>query len=293
MKKIKIISLLLLICLCSCLNKKRDNINTLVNQWIGRKILFPQDMKFTIFCKDTTVGFWPFCEDYSIIVYTDSVDCLDCRLQLGKWKTFIANCESALGKPVPVLFYFSSKHTHEISHILKKDNFSYPICIDKNDSLYILNHFPTDIAYQTFLLDKNNKILAIGNPVHNLKIKELYLKIIQGEKVMPEDQHRPIKTQVYIGQTSFSLGKFDWKQAQKVTFTLKNIGDKPLAIGDVTTSCGCTTVDYPKEPAQPGKELKLTVTYKAAQPEHFSKTISVYCNAGNSPIRLEINGDAN
>lgn len=37
--------------------------------------------------------------------------------------------------------------------------------------------------FHTFLLDKDNKVLAIGNPIHNPKVKELYLKIIQGEKV--------------------------------------------------------------------------------------------------------------
>ena len=34
------------------------------------------------------------------------------------------------------------------------------------------------------------------------------------------------------------------------------------------------------------------VSYKADHPEHFNKTITVYCNAESSPILLRIAGDA-
>ena len=91
---------------------------------------------------------------------------------------------------------------------------------------------------------------------------------------------------------SVSLGRFDWQEEQKATFILKNVGDKPLVIQDVATSCGCTTVAYSKEPALPGKEIDLEVVYKAEHPEHFDKTITVYCNTENSPLVLKISGDA-
>ncbi|MEL5893774.1 DUF1573 domain-containing protein [Bacteroides sp. GD17] len=73
---------------------------------------------------------------------------------------------------------------------------------------------------------------------------------------------------------------------------MKNIGNKPLVIEDMNTSCGCTAVEYSKEPALPGKEIALNVTYKADHPEHFNKTITVYCNADTSPIVLKISGNA-
>ena len=91
---------------------------------------------------------------------------------------------------------------------------------------------------------------------------------------------------------SVSLGRFDWQEEQKATFILKNVGDKPLVIQDVATSCGCTTVAYSKEPALPGKEIALEVVYKSEHPEHFDKTITVYCNTENSPLVLKISGDA-
>lgn len=79
-----------------------------------------------------------------------------------------------------------------------------------------LNHFPTDMAFHTFLLDKENKVVAIGNPIHNSKVKELYLKIIQGEKIGEKDEDKTIRTKVDISKALISLGKFDWQKEQKL-----------------------------------------------------------------------------
>jgi glutathione peroxidase-family protein len=172
------------------------------------------------------------------------------------------------------------------------DKFTYPIYIDVADSLNRLNHFSSDERFQTLLLDKDNKVVAIGNPINNPKVKELYFKIIQGEKVERDKGTEVMKTKINIDKTSISLGRFDWQKEQKTTFTLKNAGDKPLVVQEVNTSCGCTSVSYSKEPVQPGGELKLGVTYTAEHPEHFNKTITVYCNTESSPLILKIMGDA-
>ena len=49
---------------------------------------------------------------------------------------------------------------------------------------------------------------------------------------------------------------------------------------------------YKKVYLKPGKEIDLEVVYKAEHPEHFDKTITVYCNAETSPLVLKISGDA-
>ncbi|WP_425286658.1 DUF1573 domain-containing protein [Bacteroides maternus] len=49
---------------------------------------------------------------------------------------------------------------------------------------------------------------------------------------------------------------------------------------------------YFKKPVRPNDSLELCVTYKAEHPEHFDKTITVYCNTAFSPIVLRIIGTA-
>ena len=48
-----------------------------------------------------------------------------------------------------------------------------------------------------------------------------------------------------------------------------------------------TTVAYSKEPALPGKEIALEVVYKAEHPEHFDKTITVYCQYRKFSVGFE------
>ena len=81
--------------------------------------------------------------------------------------------------------------------LLERHKFIYPVCFDEEDSLNKLNHFPTDMAFQTFLLNSDNKVLAIGNPI-NPKVKELYLKIIQSEKIGRKDESKVTRTKAII-----------------------------------------------------------------------------------------------
>ena len=54
------------------------------------------------------------------------------------------------------------------------------------------------MAFQTFLLDKDNKVLAMGNPILNPKIKELYLKIIRGNDIVSTAGKGITQTKVHI-----------------------------------------------------------------------------------------------
>lgn len=258
--------------------------------WNGKEVLFPEDLTFTIKGKDT-VDF-SLSGKYKILTYVDSIGCISCKLQLDKWKVWMEEVNGESMDSVKFLFFFSPEKRKKFLETLRYENFIHPVCIDDKNRLNQLNHFPSDMTFQTFLLDKDNKVLAIGNPIHNPKVKELYLKIIRGEKVGQEDKSKQVVTKVNVDKTSVSMGNFNWQEEQKATFTLKNTGDKLLVIQDVATSCGCTTVSYSKEPVQPGKEATLEVAYKAERPEHFAKTITVYCNAEHSPLTLSISGDA-
>lgn len=45
------------------------------------------------------------------------------------------------------------------------NKFSYPIIYDYHGTLDSLNQFPKNRIFQTFLLDKDNKVILIGNPI--------------------------------------------------------------------------------------------------------------------------------
>ena len=287
MKKIIYCIMLLLV---SCQNFDKRLINDAVHEWIGKEIIFLDSMDCVDNHAISKVGVSK--NGFKVVNYIDSVGCTPCRLNLTKWKEFIHDLNQVSIDSTLVLMIVSDSRFNVVYQISMWDKFTYPIYIDVADSLNRLNHFSSDERFQTLLLDKDNKVVAIGNPINNPKVKELYFKIIQGEKVERDKGTEVMKTKINIDKTSISLGRFDWQKEQKVTFTLKNTGNKPLVVQDINTSCGCTSVSYSKEPVQPGRELNLEVTYKAEHPEHFNKTLTVYCNTESSPLILKIMGDA-
>lgn len=176
--------------------------------------------------------------------------------------------------------------------MLKRENFHHPIWIDKENMLDKLNHFPADPTFQTFLLDKDNRVLAVGNPVHNPKVKELYLKIIRGENVSQEEETPRAQTTVEVDRTEADMGRFDWREEQTAEFVLKNTGDSPLVILDTHTSCGCTQAEYDGKPVLPGDNLVVRVTYKADNPGYFRKSVLVRSNAEQELLKLIVTGEA-
>lgn len=281
---------LVLFFLTSCKESAKEKITRLVSEWDGKEVLLPAGAVFTIQGKDT-VTFDFESATYKIITYIDSIGCTSCKLQLARWKEFIHEVDSLTNRAVPFLFYFHPKDMNELRYLTRRDNFTYPVCFDEQDELNTLNHFPSEMTFQTFLLDVDNRVAAIGNPIHNPKVKEYYLNIIGGKTSHASPQSVAL-TSVLADKKAASLGTFDWQQPQTVDFALKNTGNHPLLIEGVTTSCDCTTAAYGKEPIASGEEAIIKVTYTAEKPEPFYRTISVYCNTPDAPIELEISGEA-
>ncbi len=67
------------------------------------------------------------------------------------------------------------------------------------------------------------------------------------------------------------------------TFEFKNTGDQPLVISRAQGSCGCTVPSWPKEPIAPGATAKISVHYDTNRTGNFSKYVTIYSNATNTP----------
>lgn len=71
---------------------------------------------------------------------------------------------------------------------------------------------------------------------------------------------------------------------------IQNVGDKPLIISNINTSCGCTVPQWTTEPIAPGKKGEITVTYNTSNVGRFSRTITISSNdekKPNLPVRIE------
>ena len=85
-------------------------------------------------------------------------------------------------------------------------------------------------------------------------------------------------------------GSVVYEQPVTAKFELQNMSSNPLVIKNVRTSCGCTTVEYPKGQIAPGESFVVNATYDSRQMGHFFKDIALYSDASQQPFYLQIRG---
>ncbi len=278
-----LLSAFLAVCV-SCRESRHNQMERLVQEWNGKEIRFPSHPVFTRFVTDTVPYRIPKT-DYKVVVFVDSVGCISCKLQLPKWKEFMHEVDSLCEGKVSFVFFFQSANVKELRYILRRDGFSLPVCIDADDSFNSLNHFPGEMMFQTFLVDSENRVKVIGNPIHNLSVKDLYLKEFAGIKSDP----LPVTT-VHSDSVEYHYGTVGENQTESKKVILHNTGKEVFRIKGVTTSCDCMTVEYGWDEIQPGESAVLTVKYKAEEPGDFWRTITIYGNIPDQSITLDFWG---
>lgn len=86
---------------------------------------------------------------------------------------------------------------------------------------------------------------------------------------------------IEFSQVVYNYDTIDQGSNGECIFTYKNIGNAPLVISKVSSSCGCTTPQVSKKPVMPGKTGIVTVKYNTSLLGAFRKTIVVKSNASN------------
>jgi hypothetical protein len=73
-------------------------------------------------------------------------------------------------------------------------------------------------------------------------------------------------------------------------FEFKNTGKADLQLTNVSSSCGCTVPEWPKEPIPPGKTSFIKVSYNTNNVGPINKKVFVDSNAGER-VTLSIKGN--
>lgn len=89
-----------------------------------------------------------------------------------------------------------------------------------------------------------------------------------------------------------NFGKVIQGEVISYSFKVSNVGEGPLVIADVTSTCGCTVGEYPREPLQPGEEGYIRVTFDSKGRQGFqSKVVTVVANTQPSSHPLRVIAD--
>lgn len=283
-----ILSILMLATLLftSCDENNKATLADIISQWEGREILFPPKSTFTIQGRDT-VDFQFHNAPYKILMYVDSVGCMSCKLHLSAWKGFIHKVDSVSKGKVSTVIYINANNLDEINMITRKAEFNYPVCYDKHGELNELNGFPPYMEYQTFLLDKSNRVLLVGNPIMNPVTRNEYLAIIGGGVEMATE-----KTAIEAGFNEVDLGTLRLGERKTHRFSFRNVGEFKLVVNEIISSCDCIEVQCDKLIALSGEYVELAISFTPDEMGDFYQMVSVYCNTEDSPIDFYVYGKA-
>ncbi len=105
-----------------------------------------------------------------------------------------------------------------------------------------------------------------------------------------------INAQDKIAKIEFESETIDYGTIEKGAdglrvFKFTNIGDAPLIITRVKSSCGCTVPKKPDGPIMPGESGVIEVKYDTNRVMHIRKTITVTSNSDRPTIALKIKGN--
>jgi len=154
---------------------RNHKLKELVNSWVNREIILPTYLPFKIYGKDTIVS-TDFT--YKIINYIDTNDCMSCNLKLYEWRQLRNEIKN---NRTGIIFIVHANNYDEFETLLRKNRADFLCIYDYDRDIQKLNNFPNKKSLQTFLLDSNNKVLLIGNPIYNEKLRKLYIKTLQNQ----------------------------------------------------------------------------------------------------------------
>jgi len=118
----------------------------------------------------------------------------------------------------------------------------------------------------------------------------LLFTLILGVSVATNAQTKPAEFK--FEKELHDFGKIALNKAATVEFKFTNVGDQPLILTKVETTCGCTVPEYTQTPVKKGESGVIKVTYNptgAAMP--FSKSITITSNAKTTTKVLYIKGE--
>jgi Protein of unknown function (DUF1573) len=112
---------------------------------------------------------------------------------------------------------------------------------------------------------------------------------------MPITADTPLDTnniaKITMEETDFNFGSVNEGDVVKHTFKLKNVGNQPLLITDIRTTCGCTVPSWNKSPisANANDQVEVKFDTKGKANEQIKK-ITIIANTFPAETELILRG---
>jgi hypothetical protein len=117
-------------------------------------------------------------------------------------------------------------------------------------------------------------------------VVSLALGAIVAQSYQTEGSKQQVKGPgIEVTPDSYDFGRVPQNEKLEKEFEILNIGTEELAIGRISTSCGCTAALTSEKFVKPGESTTLKVTLETRMYHGaIERTVSVASNAANSKI---------
>ncbi len=278
----KVLLLCVLMTFITSCSDKNKHVGERVSFWLGQEVTLPENMLCLI--KKDTVDIKAFDADYKIVVYIDSLGCTNCKMKLREWTETMNLYNSAPDTDIDLFMIINAKDVPSLQYILRTYDFEYPVLVDTLDSFRKTNGIENDENFRTFLLDNDNKIVAIGSPVWNPNVRDFYKRTILGDSTDAEGDDIIYETPLH-----FMLGTSHRGQSESREFRIRNNSGDTLHVSGLIPSCECVTAVTDKDSIAPGERVIATVTLTPdsvfGQQRRF---VDLFFSEKEKPIRLKL-----
>ena len=148
---------------------------------MGQQITLSSDWSTIFEGKDTVLTSFTDVP-IKLVIWYDSFSCGACEAsKMSMWRNMVAYADS-LAQWFSIIYLFSPRKIdlYRVIMTLKAEEFNYPVFIDQTADFVKQNpNLPPNPQLHSFLLDKNNRVVLVGNPLYNPSLWALYKRTIQ------------------------------------------------------------------------------------------------------------------
>lgn len=167
-----IIVFLLCVAFCSCNNEER--MIREIKELSGREIIFPSGYVSLSSDKSLSVDSL-LRQNIKIVSYIDNLQCTSCGVKmLHTWIDDVFNIDSTVSYVIIV----QTQHKKSLFENIEAMRLTRPLMYYDTSIFGDVNKLDVLARNKTFLLDKDNKIILVGEPWNNSKLARLYSQTI-------------------------------------------------------------------------------------------------------------------
>ena len=227
--------------------------------------------------------------DLQLVLYIPQNYCQDCVIRIiDKFKSL----PDIMQDKIFIMTSFTRER--DVRMWLSSHKYRYPVY---NSLSFGMTNFGSKNRMTLFLVDSSgipSNFFMLEKIFPDISDKYLNYVISEFEKDMggfeyEEELSSDEKPEIKFN-SKHDFGALNLRDKVFTCFEFENLSSAPFVINEVRTNCGCTVTEWDKKPVGKGGILKVKVEFVAESIGIFSKRITVFTNAKNSPHSLTITG---